>query len=773
LAQEAPEARAARWLATPRLLAFAGGAVVPQGLADLPSPAWLGVGLLLALLARRWSWLPFAFALGLGWSVWHATGLLNTALPAKLEGRDVTVAGVIATLPQRRGRATRFELVVDHGQPEAVAGVPHRLRLAWYGTHPPLAAGVRWRLRLRLKRPHGFHNPGGFDFEGWLFRRGIRATGYVRDHPDNERLGDAAGPGHALQRLRQRLYDALVQALDGTAHGGLLIALALGERGKIATAQWMVLRSTGTSHLVAISGLHLGLVTGLVFALARRGWAWSGLARYVPAPHAAAWLSLPAAALYAGLAGFTVPTQRALVMVAVVMVALLLRRALAPGRALVLALAGVLLIDPLAPGSPGFWLSFVAVALILYTVAWRRAAGWRLLRVAWLQVVLAIGLAPLLVLAFNQVPLVSPLANLFAVPLVGLLLVPLVLVATLLLLPWPEAGRLLLLLAERLLAATWPWLQAGAELPLAMHVFSTPPIALLLLAAFGLALLLAPRGVALRLPGVVLLLPLFTFRPETPPHGAAWLTLLDVGQGLAAIVRTRQKVLVFDTGPAYSANFDAGGAILVPVLRRLGLERIDTLVVSHGDSDHAGGLGSLRAGLPSTALYVGAGVPGAGGADPCRAGQGWRWDGVDFSFLHPGDGEVAGNDGSCVLRVTAGGGSLLLTGDIERDAEARLLAGAPGALEVDVLQVPHHGSRTSSTPPFVAATRPGIALVASGWRNRFGLPDPGVVARYAEVGSTVINTATAGAVQVRLPARPGTIEVHRHRDRARRFWHAR
>ena len=773
MAQDAPETRAARWLATPRLLAFACGAVVPQGLAELPSPAWIGAGLLCALLVVRRCGLPLAVGLGLAWSTWHADALLSTTLPEGLQGRDLTVTGVVATLPQRRGRATRFEFLVDGGPADAAATLPRRLRLAWYGRHPPLAAGVRWRLRVRLKRPHGFHNPGGFDYEGWLFRRGIRATGYVRDHPDNIALGDAAGPRHALQRLRQRLSRAFGDALVGSSYLGLLQALALGERGDIGTSQWATLRATGTSHLVAISGLHLGLVAGLLFGVVRRGWAWIGLARWVPAPRAAAWLTLPAVLLYAGLAGFTVPTQRALVMVAVVLAALLLRRALAPGRALALALVGVLLVDPLAPGAPGFWLSFTAVALILYTVAWRPAGGRRTLRVAWLQVVLGVGLAPLLVVAFQQVPLVAPLANLVAVPLVGTLLVPLVLAATLLLLPWPAAGAALLQLAERLLAVAWPWLEASASLPYALHGFAAPPLGLVLLAGAGVLLLFAPRGIPLRLPGVVLLLPLFTFRPESRAHGSAWLTLLDVGQGLAAVVRTRHRVLVFDTGPAYSARFDAGGAVVVPVLRRLGLDRIDALVVSHGDGDHAGGLASLRAELAVTTFYAGSGVPGAEDAEACRAGTGWQWDGVEFAFLHPSAGDLAGNDGSCVLRVAAGGAVLLLTGDIEREAEARLLARAPEALDVDVLQVPHHGSRTSSTPPFVAATTPGIALVASGWRNRFGLPDAGVVARYVAAGSTLVDTATAGAIEVRLPAAPDAIEVRRHREWARRFWHAR
>jgi competence protein ComEC len=460
-------------------------------------------------------------------------------------------------------------------------------------------------------------------------------------------------------------------------------------------------------------------------------------------------------------------------MVGVVLAALLLRRALAPGRALVLALAGVLLLDPLAPGAAGFWLSFGAVAVILYLVAWRQPGGGRGWRWVWIQLALGLGLAPLLVVAFQQVPLVSPLANLVAVPLVGFVLVPLVLLATLLLLPLPDVGAALLQVADRLLALAWPPLQACAGWPLAQHGFAEPPLWLALAGCVGVLLLLAPRGLPLRLPGLVLLLPLLTFRPEAPAHGAAWVTLLDVGHGLAVLVRTANRVLVYDTGPAYSARFDAGSAIIVPALRRLGRDRLDALVVSHGDGDHAGGLASLRAAVGVGRLIVGPGVAAATGAEACRAGQRWSWDGVEFAFLHPAAAGTVGNDGSCVLRVAAAGASLLLTGDIEAEGERRLLTREAAALRADVLQVPHHGSRTSSTAPFVAAVAPRLALISSRRDNAYGLPVAAIVDRYVTVGAEVVDTADAGAVEVRLPARPGRPEVRRARDQARRFWHAR
>jgi len=770
----APAKERLQWLATPQLLLFALGVILPQRLAELPSTAWLAGGLLLALGLLRRSALPLAFWVGVAWCTVAAGLRLVDVLPAERAGVDLTVSGTLASIPQTQGQATRFEFIPDRTQEVATAAaLPRRLRLAWYGAHPPLAAGARWRLRLRLKPPRGFLNPGGFDFEGWLFQRGLGATGYVRDHPANRSLGPAAGPRHALQRLRQRLHGAVAATLADSPRRGLLTALALGERGTITPEQWTVLRATGTSHLVAISGLHLGLVAGLFFMLARRTWGWAGLTRIGPAQLAAAWLTLPLAALYAGLAGFSVPTQRALLMVGVVLAALLVRRALAPGRALALALAGVLLLDPLAPGAVGFWLSFGAVAVILYLVAWRQPGGGRGWRWVWIQLALGLGLAPLLVVAFQQVPLVSPLANLVAVPLVGFVLVPLVLLATLLLLPLPALGTALLQVADRLLALAWPPLQACAGWPLAQHGFAQPPLWLALAGCAGVLLLLAPRGLPLRLPGLVLLLPLLTFRPEAPGHGAAWVTLLDVGHGLAVLVRTAHRVLVYDTGPAYSARFDAGSAIIVPALRRLGRDRIDALVVSHGDGDHAGGLASLRAALTVGRLIAGPGVAAATGAEACRAGQRWSWDGVEFTFLHPAADGAAGNDGSCVLRVAAAGSSLLLTGDIEAEGERRLLARAAAALRADVLQVPHHGSRTSSTPPFVAAVAPRLALISSRRDNAYGLPVAAIVDRYVAVGAEVVDSADAGAIEVRLPARPGRPEVRRARDQARRFWHAR
>jgi len=755
-------------------IAFAAGAALLQLTPWLPGAWTLAAALLVALgMARgvRRVW-PVVLWLGVTWFAWRAGQLLDTQLPTGLEGRDVTVVGVIANLPRRSGRTTRFEFVLDTPSEIGSSG-PRRLRLAWYGAHPELVAGDRWQLRLRLKRAHGFRNPGAFDYEGWLFRRGIRATGYVRTDPENRRLGQADHPLARLQRLRQRLAERIGVVLDGSQQIGLLTALALGERASVSDAQWRVLRDTGTNHLVAISGLHLGLVVALLFAVIKRLWpcaAW--LALRLPAPQAAAALTLPAAAAYAALAGFSVPTQRALVMIAVLMGALLLRRALAPGRALVLALVGVTLLDPLALGTPGFWLSFGAVAVILLLVTGRRSArrgvGW-----GRVQLALTVGLAPLLVLQFQQLPVTAPLANLLAVPFVGLLLVPLVLVATLLLLPWPTLGTALLQFAAWLLDLAWPLLAVLAEQPWATVHFAEPPMVYAALGTVGVMFLLAPRGVPLRIPGLIMVLPLLCYKPPSPAHGTAWLTMLDVGQGLAVAVRTERHLLLFDTGPSYSQRFDAGHAALLPFVRRLGRGGLDGLVVSHGDSDHSGGLATVARELRLGAVYFGGGgEPPLAAARPCRAGDGWRWDGVTFTFLHPPwrDGSATGNDASCVLRIVAGGHSALLTGDIEAPAEQVLLAAGPGVLRSDLLQVPHHGSRTSSTAAFLDAVMPSLALVSSGYRNRFGFPNERVLGRYHERGVEIVNTAVAGAVEVRLGVADGPLQARSWRDVEKRFW---
>ncbi|HEC20178.1 MAG TPA: DNA internalization-related competence protein ComEC/Rec2 [Gammaproteobacteria bacterium] len=776
-------------------LGFLIGVVGMQQLSVLPGTLW-SLGLLLGLLALggllrarlRGYWLiPLAAGLGFCWASLAAQHLLAGGLPGALEGQDVQVTGYVASLPERQGRRLRFRFAPDslrwQDLPQAVPGT---LLLSWYPRKarpiPELHVGERWQLRVRLKRPHGFANPGGFDYEAWLFRQGIRAKGYVRwpkgasaDTPPVNRRLALAGRAFWLDQQRERLRGALLNALDGHPLRGIVLALAMGDRQFIDTEQWQVFTRTGTNHLVAISGLHVGLVAGLVFFLARRLWRLSARAvNRWPANKAGALGALLAATVYAALAGFSIPTQRALIMVAVVMLAVLAQRHTRPSSLLALALLIVLIIDPLAVLAAGFWLSFGAVALILYGMSGRlamKSLWWRWGRVQWL---VALGLLPLLLWQFQQASLVAPLANLLAVPWVSMVTVPLTLLGSLALGIFPAAGEGVLHLAGLSLEALWWWLQWLAQWPRAAWAHMAPPGWAMVVAGLGILWLLAPRGVPARWVGAVGLMPLLFVSPAAIPEGQARFTLLDVGQGLAAVVQTRRHVLVFDAGPRFSSGFNTGEAVVAPYLRAHGRRKIDTLLVSHGDNDHIGGVAGLRKHLPVERVL--SSVPQKmAGAEPCVAGQYWQWDGVRFTMLNPADtlktARRSDNNRSCVLRVQAGGQSLLLSGDIERSTEAALVREFAEGLRSDVLVAPHHGSLTSSSPGFVAAVAPAVVLFPVGYGNRYGFPKPRVVQRYAGQGARLFDTAQQGAIELVLGGGEGVPGVRVYRQQERRYWH--
>ncbi len=757
-------------------IAFLFGVIVLQHQPELPNPYWSLLPVLLLPLAWRYPILrlPAWAVCGFLWAALYGGYALSGGLTPALEGKDVVVEGRVASIPQAVGEGLRFELDVARLLDDGVeVAPPSRIRLTWYREAPALRAGERWRLKVRLKQPRGFMNPGGFDYEGWLLQRGIRATGYVRAAADNRRL--AAAHPLDLQAMRHRLRDAIWEATGGGPNTGILVALAIGESRGIEERQWDLLTGTGTNHLVAISGLHITLVAGMAFFAVRRAWAWAGRAALRwPAPKAAALAAILAAAMYAALAGFAIPTQRALIMVITAMSGLLLGRNSTPGRTLALALLLVLVFDPTAVLAVGFWLSFGAVAVILLSVVGRIAPGgiwWKWGRLQWL---VTVGLAPILLLFFRYVPLVSPLANLVAIPWVSFVVTPLTLLGTAMVVLVPPIGQWLLQVADMTAAPLWPFFEWLLALPHAQWTQHTPAAWTLAAAGIGILLLLAPRGFPGRWLAVVYVLPVVLVSPARPAEGTVWFTLLDVGQGLAAVVRTQNHVLVYDAGPRFNA-LDTGAAVVVPYLRHVGVRRIDTLVLSHSDNDHSGGAAAVLAQIPTERVLAGEPEHAARlfpGAAACHDGQSWRWDGVEFRVLHPAaHGASVGNDRTCVLRISAGNFSLLLTGDIERGAEARLVSEHGDELAAEAVIIPHHGSKTSSTPAFVAAARPRYALAATGYRNPFHFPHPEVTARYEAAGAAILNTARDGAILFRLDPVAGIQSLERYRQTARRYWH--
>ena len=727
-----------------------------------------------ALAALRWPGLrpPALLALGVAWAVLHAAQAQSPALDRSVEGRTVLVEGTVASLPDRRsGPVQRFIFHIERLDDGSGWGdFDGKVRLGWYGDGGDPDAGERWQLAVRLKRPYGMANPGAFDYERWLFQQRIHATGYVREDPRNRRL--SKGRLSPIASYRIRLLRAF--AVEGDTPGTAFVqALTVGERGAIGTAQWQVLNATGTSHLMAISGLHISLVAGLAFWLVRRGWPHFGpVTGFLPAPRAAAIAAITVALLYAMLAGFGIPARRALVMVSVLMLAILSDRYSSFAQVICLAALCTLLLDPLSVLSAGWWLSFQAVIIIAWLATGRHGTpGWG--RRMLLHVALAFCMVPVLLLFFQQASLLAPLANVIAVPFVGLLIVPLALLGCVLFAVNETLGMRLLGLAADLLELAWPMLEWLAGTGVAAWTRHQPPAWTLLPALAGLALLFMPRGIPGRWAGGVMLLPMLLVRPPAPPPGAAWITLLDVGQGLAAVVRTARHTLVYDTGPRFSPDFDTGQAVVIPFLRRQGITWLDTLVVSHGDNDHIGGAESLLAAFPADAVYssVPDRLPG-GSALRCRQGQHWQWDGVSFTLLHPEPaGGLGGNNSSCVLLVeTTNGQRLLLPGDIERPAERRLVETQRGRLRAQVLVAPHHGSATSSSPAFIAAVDPDVVIIPAAWLNRYRFPKRDVVERYRAAGARILDTGRRGALSVKLSSSTAQPEIVAWRDRHRHVW---
>jgi len=600
-------------------------------------------------------------------------------------------------------------------------------------------------------------------------RRGVDQSAQIVP----ERLA-ALVPRYWIERLREVAREKIHDALPERPYAGVLIALAIGDQNAIGPGQWQLFARTGVSHLMSISGLHVTMVAGLFAMLV--SWCWRRsefLALALPAQKAAAVAGFLAAFAYCLISGFAVPAQRTLYMVGVVALALWLGRASSASRVLAAALLLVLLLDPWAVLSPGFWLSFAAVAVIFFVAAGRTARPHWLAQWGRVQWAVTAGLAPLLLVLFQQVSLVSPVANAVAIPLVSFVITPLALAGAVLPFDWPLGlGHVIL----EILMAVLEWL---AALPSAVWHQHAPVPWTVPLALAGIAWLLLPRGFPSRALGALLMAPLFAASPPGPGNGELWITVLDVGQGLAVVARTEKHALLYDAGPAFNAFSDSGSRVILPYLRGEGIDRLDALVVSHDDRDHSGGAGSVLEAMPVGLLWSSLStdhplLAANTWRAPCVAERKWLWDEVSFEFLHPGGdvspgGKVRANNQSCVLRIEAPSGRVLLTGDIERAAERELLLRAPALLPVDALVVPHHGSATSSTPEFVKQVAPRHAVFAVGHRNRFGHPREDVLARYREAGSGLLRTDTGGAIQLRFA--PGASRVEAERDRARRYWH--
>jgi competence protein ComEC len=777
---------------------------------------------LLALLAitriaNQWKKLlaVFAFCLLAAGLTGLRSGIFEAGkLSATLEGRDLLVTGVVATMAQTNDAGVRFRLDVESARlagstTDTPVQLPPRILLGWYGgvfggaglvgelqRQPALIQpGERWQLAVRLKAPHGGSNPHGFDFELWLWEHGLQASGYVRAGPQDPPPVRIDQTGlHPVEWARQQVRDRVFERVAERRYAGLVAALVVGDQNAIDRSDWDIFRATGVAHLMSISGLHVTMFAWLAALVT--GWLWRRSQRLclaVPAPSAALVGGVCLAGAYALFSGWGVPSQRTVLMLATVGLLRLLGKRWPWPQVWLLACAVVVAIDPWALLQAGFWLSFVAVGVLFATDSGANSQGntlaggrfYALFREQW---VITLALAPLTLLLFGQLSLVGLVANALAIPWVTLIITPLAMGGVLLAPLWD--------LAASAMAAMALCLELLASVPYATLSVAQAPLWAGAVGLVGGVLLVMPLPWSLRLVGAPLMLPVLLWQAPHPPDGQFELLAPDIGQGNAILVRTASHALMYDAGPRFSRESDAGHRVLVPLLRALHVT-VDTVMLSHRDTDHVGGAVAILAMQPQARLLSSIEneheLQAVRAATRCVAGQHWRWDGVDFDVLHPRsddyDGRAKPNAMSCTLRISNGQQTALLAGDIEQAQEARLV-GAEGSQELrptlpsgpgpvpgmgdrvkaDVLLVPHHGSKTSSSAAFLDAVQPRIALVQAGYRNRFGHPAESVLARYAERNIRVFDSPHCGAMtwQSAMPQ-----DVQCQREIGLRYWHHR
>lgn len=766
---------------------FAFGVWLLQQQPDLPPLSWVWLLLppcLPLLLPRASPWqrmfrhaviAVLVCGLGFFYAAFCAQQRLADKLPDEWQGENIEITGVVAELPRQREGGLSFAFDVEQTLTPG-AHVPAHVLLSTYDRDQtlPVRAGERWRFTVRLKQPHGSSNPYGFDFEAWMLERSLRAAGYVRADVNNARLDELVNaPGYLIERLREKARDRFRAALGDAPYSGVLIALAIGDQGSIPAAQWQVFTRTGVNHLMSISGLHITMFATVAFALTYGLWRRiARLALAFPARKAAALAGLAAALAYALLSGFSIPAQRTVYMLATVALALLLSRRVAPSQLLAAALSVVLLADPWAVMAPGFWLSFGAVALILYVSANRIGKIHWLAEYGRVQWAMMAGMIPPLLALFQQVSLVSPIANAFAIPVVSFIVAPLAILgaaAPIDSLLWLSHG------AMSVCMAALEWLN---RLPDAVWQQHAPPAWSIVLGMAGALWILLPRGFPARWLGALMMLPMFLILPAAPDDGALRLVIFDVGQGLSVAAQTRNHLLLYDAGPDFPGEADSGNRVLVPSLHALGFTQLDGLMLTHDDTDHTGGALSVMQAMPIN--WLSSSLPDdspilrqAHSSQRCADGQQWDWDGVHFEVLHPSHAsyamdDISKNNRGCTLRISTGTQSVLLAADIEKESERRLLQLHPDKLAATLLVVPHHGSKTSSTPAFVKAVHPRYAVFTAGYRNRFGHPKEEVVARYRDIGSELLRSDEDGAVIVEMDG--NDLRVDRWRKAHARYW---
>ncbi len=722
---------------------------------------------------------------------------LSDALPSQWEQKNIEVIGVVASMPKTHQHTEQFRFTIEQIlTPDA--HVPNHVLLNYYqgnkwshtfespgiatSTEPTtFNVGERWHLTIRLKKPHTTYNPNGYDFEAWALANNIRAMGVIRAKSGMQKVTDFVWrPAYMVEYCRAKVAEHIAQTLNGKSYAGVIRALVVGDDSQISKHDWDVYLHTGVNHLMSISGLHITMLAGLAFAFVNFIWRRSArLVLLMPTKKAATIGGALIALLYACLAGLSIPTQRTLYMLTVVAVALLLNQRINFSRILLIALLVVVLLDPWSVVAPGFWLSFSAVAVITYATVYRLQVRHWFVEALNTQWSVTLGLLPLLIFMFGQTSVISPVANAFAIPLISLFVVPLSIFGALVPLDF------ILQLAHSILAVCMIGLNWLASLPHATWQQAAVPLWTAILGVVGVLWLLLPRGFPQRWLGLILLLPMFYIQQQPLAVGEMQVTVLDVGQGLSVVIKTANHIMVYDTGRQYNQESDAGANIVLPYLRSIGVNALDALMISHDDNDHSGGVASIMAKLPVAWTASSYPLPKQIVSAPsqltgskqltCYAGQKWIWDSVHFEVLYPSalsyqQASIKDNNRSCVLKVTSRYGTILLTGDIEAEAEALLMQTKKYQLKSDVMIAPHHGSKTSSTEPFVKSVAAKHIVFTVGYLNRFKHPRPVIMSRYLERSAQLYRSDNHGAILIDF-IQNHAIKPKSWRLARARYWH--
>jgi len=741
----------------------------------LPDPLWytfIPILLLLIWFVPQYRYLSLIVASFL-WASLQIQFQLDKNLIEEFDAETVLVSGTIDDIVEVRQDSIRFIL-----KPESIENyqrsLPDRIRLSWYQDKIQPKAGERWQLLVKLRKPWGFQNPGGFDFQRWLFVERIGATGYVRRSKENRKLAEPAW--WDMNQYRSRLSAAISKQCTGCEHAGLFKALVLGFRGDIDKNQRRVLQESGTVHLIAISGLHIGLIAALFYFIGRLSWT-IGLHRFsMNRIECSAIISLLAATAYAALAGFSLPTTRALIMLAVIVMALLFRRGVNLLNSIAIALSLILVFDPLSVGSASLWLSISALLVIALGQYLMQNQGSWIKQLLVIQLLFSVLFIPLTMLLFQQASAAVFLANLIAIPVVSFILLPLVLVASVIAITELSISAWLFQFADLIMSVLFGYLHLLLESGLGIFRNSGVPHLLLFCAAAGLLLLLLPVNPNLRRAAIMLIVLPVMWQPASFKPGEYQLTVLDVGMGTSIVVETETHNLIFDFGPGNNRGFSAGDWVIRPYLQHRGIEKVDLMIISHVDRDHSGGfvsfLNEVQAGqlLSGTRSEVQQRFRLDFDFRSCHDYPAWRWDGVEFEFLSSlqSDSTQSTNNRSCVLKIT-GHQTSLLSGDIEADQESRLVSRYGDALAADMLVVPHHGSLTSSTVEFVKKVSPRVVVFTVGRNNRWGFPREEIVARYKTLESQIYRTDQHGAVS--FISTMGGLHRQSYRQSRQRLWH--